>query len=131
MWCRAQWCTLILKVPNYFLKYFSSDSNLEKAWLWFDFEFLFRICSSLLILIRKLGILLLKLLWPTVKKNVLVIKKYFWNSRLKDVNLQKFWESKGSKFYNVLQHAGLQNLCKKGKGFKPCLVCRCTYLASD
>ena len=37
------------------------------------------------------GILLPKLFWPTVrKKNVLVIEKNFWNSRLKAENLQIF-----------------------------------------
>ena len=38
-------------------------------------------------------ILLPKLFWPTVrKKNVLVIKKNFWNSKLKAKNLQILWE---------------------------------------
>ena len=38
------------------------------------------------------GVLLPKLFWPTVrKKNVLVIEKNFWNSRLKAENL-KFFE---------------------------------------
>ena len=38
------------------------------------------------------GILLPKLLWPTVRKIVQVIEKNFWNSRLKAENLQKFWD---------------------------------------
>ena len=37
------------------------------------------------------GILLPKLFWPW-EKNVLVIKKIFWNLRLKAGNLQKFWD---------------------------------------
>ena len=43
--------------------------------------------------LQNYGILLAKLFWPTVrKKNVLVIKKNFWNSRLKAENLQNFWD---------------------------------------
>ena len=38
------------------------------------------------------GILLPKLFWPTVRKIVLVIEKNISNSRLKDENLQKFWD---------------------------------------
>ena len=38
------------------------------------------------------GILLPKLFWPTARKNVLVIKKNFWNSRLKAKNWQNFWD---------------------------------------
>ena len=37
------------------------------------------------------GILLPKLFWPTVKKNVLVIEKDFWNLRLKSKTLQKIF----------------------------------------
>ena len=40
---------------------------------------------------RQLDVILLKkLLWPTVRKIVLVIEKNFWNSRLKAENLQYF-----------------------------------------
>ena len=38
------------------------------------------------------GILLPKLFWPTMRKNVLVIKKNFWNSKLKAENLKLFWD---------------------------------------
>ena len=40
----------------------------------------------------KNGILLPELFWPTLRKNVLVIEKNFWNSRLKAENLQNFWD---------------------------------------
>ena len=38
------------------------------------------------------GILLPRLFWTTVRKNVLLIEKNFWNSKLKAENLQTFWE---------------------------------------
>ena len=38
------------------------------------------------------GILLPKLFWPTVRKNVIVIEKNFWNSRLKAKYLKIFWD---------------------------------------
>ena len=38
------------------------------------------------------GILFPKLFWPSVKKNPLLIKKIFWNSKLKAENLQKSWD---------------------------------------
>ena len=40
---------------------------------------------------RKNGILLSKLFWPTVKKNVLAFENFFLNSRLKVESFQKFW----------------------------------------
>ena len=44
------------------------------------------------------GILLPKLLWPIVRKIVLVIEKNFWNSRLKAENLQNFWDHQNNSF---------------------------------
>ena len=42
--------------------------------------------------VLRIGILLPKLFWPTVRKIVLLIEKYFWNSRLKAKNLQNIWD---------------------------------------
>ena len=43
-------------------------------------------------------ILLSKLIWPIVGKNVFVIVKNFWNSRLKAEDLQKFWDHSNNSF---------------------------------
>jgi hypothetical protein len=54
------------------------------------------ICFHLFLVLKPfhniIGILLPKLFWPTVRKNVLVIEKNFWNLRLKVENLQTFWD---------------------------------------
>ena len=47
--------------------------------------------SDLSTALKSDDILLQKLFWPSVKKNVLVTKKNFWNLRLKAENLQKFF----------------------------------------
>ena len=38
------------------------------------------------------SILLPKLFWPTVRKNVLVVEEKIWNLRLKAENFQNFWD---------------------------------------
>ena len=77
---------------------FKQFSKLAMYW-WFGFpevlktqitSFFFKKCSN--------GILfqnLSDLLW---EKNVLVIEKHFWNSRLKAENLQKFWDHQNNLF---------------------------------
>ena len=47
------------------------------------------------------GSLLSKLFWSTVIKNVLLIEKNFWNSRLKAENLQNFWDHYNNFFQTV------------------------------
>ena len=49
-------------------------------------------CTYILTRLCRNGILLPKLFWPTARKNVLVIEKNFWNSRLKAENSQNFWD---------------------------------------
>ena len=74
------------------------------------------------ILLNCNGILLPKLFWPTVKKNVLVIKKNIWNSRLRARIWKKIvtcsWRfllsNKLEKNIGILEQAG-----KVGKIYSP------------
>ena len=98
-----------IRVTNFTKQEISQLSPVEIFLFTFTFTFItFRYLDFLFLILKVLygvtipisnrivrnrnGILLPKLFWPTVRKNVPAIENKFWNSRLKAENLQKFWD---------------------------------------
>ena len=71
-----------------------SKSPISKLWIFFSILF-----ENFYFLQKQLYCLII---WPTArKKNVLVIEKNFWNSRLKAKNLQNNWDQSNNLFEQI------------------------------